>query len=125
MQLSGGADDGAFVGSVAEAGESAAVVRSFKSSSCKSDLGPTDVAEKMSGNVLKMASFSIAVAMIPVHSLELVSRRPLECSSGTAFEADLDSGCCGLNAEVGERLDGRPGGWTEASCGGSGGGSGK
>ena len=95
------------------------MVRSFKSSSsCRSDLGPSDDAEKMTGNFLKVSSFSIAVAMISLLLLELVSRRPFEYSSGTASEADLDSGCCGLNAEVGERLDGRPGGGTEASCGG-------
>ena len=73
----------------------------------------------MSGTSLKVSSFSIAVAMIPVLSLELVPSRPLECSSGTAFEADLDSGSCGLNAELGERVDVRPGGEAEASCGGS------
>ena len=76
LELSCGAGVGALSGSVAEAGESA-VVRIFKSNSCRSDLRPSDVAEKMTGNFLKVSSFSIAVAMIPVLLLRL---RLFDCS---------------------------------------------
>ena len=64
-ELGSGAGDGTFLRSVAEAGESA-VVTSFRSNGCRSKVGPTNVAERLTGKFLKVSTFSIAVAMILV-----------------------------------------------------------
>ena len=76
-ELGSGAGDGTFLRSVAEAGESA-VVTSFRSNGCRSKVGPTNVAERLTGKFLKVSTFSIAVAMILVLSLRLVSPRLFE-----------------------------------------------
>ena len=95
-ELGSGAGDGTFLRSVAEAGESA-VVTSFRSNGCRSKVGPTNVAERLTGKFLKVSTFSIAVAMILVLSLRLVSPRLFECSGAESFSlrqgASMFFGC--------------------------------